>query len=67
MVETKDIVECPTCLGGTNPHYTLNPCPRCWGSQKIPQIPSPTRRAAARLHRWLVTRVTKLRGRTGEK
>jgi hypothetical protein len=47
---TQYFMECPTCLGGTNPRYTLTPCPNCWGSKKIPQVSSTMRRAMVRLY-----------------
>jgi hypothetical protein len=60
MLQTHDRVECPTCLGGTNPDYVLNPCPRCWGALKIPQVSSPMRTVVGRLYQRLLTGVTKL-------
>ena len=60
MTETRNLIECPTCRGGTNPRYALNPCPRCWGSKKVREVPSPMRKAVVGLYRRLTTRVTKL-------
>ncbi len=60
MVKVQERIECPTCLGGTNPDYSLHPCPECWGSQKIPQVPCPARNAILGMYRWLADRITKL-------
>jgi len=59
-MKTPNLIECPTCSGGTNPQYALNPCPTCWGAQKIPQVPSLTRSAVQGLYRGLVVGVKKL-------
>lgn len=60
MIETQERIECPRCLGGTNPDYALSPCPECWGALKIPQVSSPLRSVLGRLYQRLLTRVTKL-------
>ncbi len=60
MRETQEGIECPRCLGGTNPDYALSPCPECWGALKIPQVSSPLRSVLGRLYQRLLTGVTKL-------
>ena len=57
---TQQFMECQTCVGGTNPRYDLTPCPSCWGAQKMPQLPSATRKEMVRLYQWLATGVTTL-------
>jgi hypothetical protein len=60
MTENRNLIECPTCRGGRDPRYALQPCPHCWGSKKLRQLPSPIRTAMVTLVRGLTTRVMKL-------
>jgi hypothetical protein len=60
MIETQERIDCPTCLGGTDPDYTLTPCPQCWGALKIPQVSTPLRSTLGQLYQKLLTGVTKL-------
>ena len=60
MTENRNLIECPTCRGGRDPRYALQPCPRCWGSKKLRRLPSPIRTAMVTLVRGLTTRVMKL-------
>lgn len=59
MIKTQGRIECPTCLGGTNPDYALNPCPHCWGALKVPQLSSPFRAVVGRFYQKLLTALTK--------
>jgi hypothetical protein len=60
MAESRNLVECPTCRGGKDPRYSLQPCPRCWGSKKLRQLPSPMRTAMITFVRGFTTRAMKL-------
>ena len=60
MIEPQERIDCPTCLGGTNPDYILTPCPQCWGALKIPQLSTPLRSTLGHLYQRLLTGVTKL-------
>ncbi len=60
MIQTQERIECPTCLGGRNPDYALNPCPHCWGALKVPRISSPLRAAVRRFYDSLLTAVTRM-------
>jgi hypothetical protein len=61
-MSSQDYMECPTCLGGSDPGYTLTPCPYCWGSRKLPKLSGPAR-LPRDLYRWLRSGVTKVLGR----
>lgn len=58
----QDFMECPTCLGGTDPHYTLTPCSYCWGSKKLPRL-SGQGWTPRFLYTWLRRGVSKVRGK----
>lgn len=60
MIQTQERIDCPTCLGGTNPDYRLTPCPQCWGALRIPQVSTPLRSVVGRLYQRLRTEMTKL-------
>jgi hypothetical protein len=57
----KELMECPTCRGGSDPRYELTPCPYCWGSRKLPQV-SGAGRIPTSIYGWLRRGVTKILG-----
>jgi len=61
LMSSQDYMECPTCQGGSDPGYTLTPCPYCWGSRKLPKLSGPGR-LPRDLYRWLKSGVTKVFG-----